>query len=222
MEYILSALISFAVGILVMYLAEESHRIAKWLICVAVQQYSEPERSRYREEWLFHLEQCVGPVDMVRHGVGCIIAGAKDGSRLRNAAVSRIIIFEMVMSVRCARLAFRNSEREFSRFDRMLGKPLGMAVGVMPFVIYHASVSLKISIYFLNNYRNSASFINSSDAAVIECISTVDSMIEKSTETLRTMQQSAARMRSVRRDYYATRFAQLASGLPRRIRRWFR
>lgn len=76
-------LASVAAGIIGHFIAHDLYsatpRYAKRLLAYAVKLLPEPDRKRYEEEWLAHLQERAGAISKLRHAVECLCVARKLG-----------------------------------------------------------------------------------------------------------------------------------------------
>ena len=77
MERVRDLLWAMLVSLLAAELRDHLPSIAKRLIRRATDRLPEPQRARYREKWLAHLDDLPGGLSKLRHGLGCYFAARK-------------------------------------------------------------------------------------------------------------------------------------------------
>jgi DNA-binding CsgD family transcriptional regulator len=58
-------------------LYDRSSQLCEWLLDRAISRLPECERTRYREEWYAHLENCPGKLGRLAHAFGCYVAASR-------------------------------------------------------------------------------------------------------------------------------------------------
>lgn len=86
-------------------------RVAQWLIRRAVRFLPEAARPRFQEEWLAHMDECVGAFSKLTHALGCVVC-----ARNLRKTILRDDVFDGVFPNFAFRVATRTETLNFRTF----------------------------------------------------------------------------------------------------------